>query len=116
MRHINLWKCVLIDLLYCARFVRIGQKTFKLIFIFIATGGSTTVYAVNEYGDPNEIIVADTEEQYLIKWKGWAHLHNTWESEATLKENKVQGLKKLQNYMAKLEQIAVWLVLFVIGF
>ncbi|KAG8189233.1 hypothetical protein JTE90_013762 [Oedothorax gibbosus] len=79
---------------------RIGKKG--------ATGGSTTVYAVNDYGDPNEIIEAENEEQYLIKWKNWAHLHNTWESEASLKEQKVQGLKKLQNYMTKLEQIAVW--------
>ena len=24
----------------------------------------------------------DTEVQYLVKWMGWSHLHNTWETGA----------------------------------
>lgn len=51
------------------------------------------MYAVEESGDPNEGSdpndYANTEIQYLIKWKNWSHIHNTWESEHSLKENKV---------------------------
>ncbi|XP_055954070.1 chromodomain-helicase-DNA-binding protein 1-like isoform X2 [Argiope bruennichi] len=79
---------------------RIGKKG--------ATGASTTVYAVDDFGNPNDEKATETEEQYLIKWKGWSYLHNTWESEATLKEQKVQGIKKLENYKKRLEEIADW--------
>lgn len=61
--------------------------------LFIAVGGPTTFYAVDENGDPNEGCdtndLQNTEIQYLIKWKGWSHIHNTWESEQSLKDNKV---------------------------
>ena len=56
-------------------------------------GNVTTMYAVEENGDPNEGCdpndLENTELQYLIKWKSWSHIHNTWESVASLKENKV---------------------------
>ncbi|CAE1322927.1 CHD2 [Acanthosepion pharaonis] len=76
-----------------------------------ATGGKTTVYNVEQDGDPNADLNPETEEteiQYLIKWKGWAHIHNTWEVEASLKEQKVNGLKKLENYKRKEEEILEW--------
>lgn len=51
------------------------------------------MYAVEENGDPNEGCdindTDNTEQQYLIKWKGWSHIHNTWESEQSLKDQKV---------------------------
>lgn len=78
----------------------------------IATGASTTVYAVDDFGNPNDETATETEKQYLIKWKGWSYLHNTWESEATLKEQKVHGIKKLENYVKRLEEIADWYVLY----
>ncbi|XP_076465125.1 chromodomain-helicase-DNA-binding protein 1-like isoform X2 [Babylonia areolata] len=49
-----------------------------------------------------------TEKQYLIKWKGWAHIHNTWETLSSLQEQKVNGLKKLENYIKKEEEIDEW--------
>ena len=56
-------------------------------------GNQTTVYAVEENGDPNEGCdpkdLKNTELQFLIKWKGWSHIHNTWESETSLKAQKV---------------------------
>jgi chromodomain-helicase-DNA-binding protein 1 len=60
---------------------------------FSATGNITTCYAVEKSGDPNEGVddcsASETENQFLIKWKGWSHIHNTWESEQTLKDQKV---------------------------
>ncbi|XP_062547170.1 chromodomain-helicase-DNA-binding protein 1 isoform X2 [Armigeres subalbatus] len=77
-----------------------------------ATGATTTTYAVDEGGDPNEgIDEKDTdsiEQQYLIKWSGWSYLHCTWESEDTLKEQKVKGMKKLENYIKREKDIEYW--------
>lgn len=76
------------------------------------TGNITTIYAVEENGDPNvgadELEEADTEQQYLIKWKDWAHIHNTWESELSLTEQKVKGMKKLENYVKRETDLALW--------
>ena len=46
-----------------------------------------------------------TEKQFLVKWKGWAHIHNTWESVSSLQEQKVNGMKKLENYIKIHEEI-----------
>nr|XP_022330657.1 chromodomain-helicase-DNA-binding protein 1-like isoform X3 [Crassostrea virginica] len=76
-----------------------------------ATGSKTTIYNVQDNGDPNDGMdpgKEDTEKQFLIKWKNWAHIHNTWESYKTLKEQKVHGLKKLDNYIKKQEEIREW--------
>ncbi|KAJ6646547.1 Chromodomain-helicase-DNA-binding protein 1 [Pseudolycoriella hygida] len=81
---------------------RIGKKG--------CTGNQTTIYEVEENGDQNEIIDGndEKEEQYLIKWKGWSYIHNTWESEASLKEQKVKGLKKLENYVKRENDVELW--------
>lgn len=49
---------------------------------------------MEENGDPNAnfdpVLEPDKQEQqYLIKWLGWSHIHNTWESEQTLRDQKV---------------------------
>ena len=76
------------------------------------TGNTTTIYAVEENGDPNKDCdpedLENTEMQYLIKWKGWSHIHNTWESEQSLKDQKVKGLKKLENFVKREEELAFW--------
>lgn len=77
------------------RTVSIHLSDLVIFFIhsFLAVGGPTTFYAVDENGDPNEGCnpndLDNTEIQYFIKWKGWSHIHNTWESEQSLKDNKV---------------------------
>ncbi|KAF7287502.1 hypothetical protein GWI33_001462 [Rhynchophorus ferrugineus] len=77
------------------------------------TGNITTVYYIEENGDPNEGVDPTdrecTEDQYLIKWKDWAHIHNTWESDQSLREQKVKGLKKLENYIKKEVEIQQWI-------
>ncbi|XP_065078921.1 chromodomain-helicase-DNA-binding protein 1 isoform X3 [Ochlerotatus camptorhynchus] len=86
----------------------IGQRVGKKG----ATGAATTTYAVDESGDPNEGVdendSENTEQQYLIKWSGWSYLHCTWESEETLKEQRVKGMKKLENYIKREKDIDYW--------
>ncbi|XP_029008569.1 chromodomain-helicase-DNA-binding protein 2 isoform X2 [Betta splendens] len=77
-----------------------------------ANGASTTVYAVEENGDPSEGFDPKSDEgeiQYLIKWKGWSYIHNTWESVESLTQQKVKGLKKLDNYIKKMDELNSWL-------
>ena len=62
--------------------------TFLPTPFFTATGGTTTVYAIEADGDPNANFNSNKEAgeiQYLMKWKNWSHIHNTWETEDTLK-------------------------------
>uniref|UniRef100_A0A1B0FRK9 Chromodomain-helicase-DNA-binding protein 1 n=1 Tax=Glossina morsitans morsitans TaxID=37546 RepID=A0A1B0FRK9_GLOMM len=77
------------------------------------TGNQTTIYAIEDSGvDPNdgigEVDLQNTEVQYLIKWKGWSYIHNTWESEDTLREQKVKGMKKLDNFIKKEQEQEYW--------
>ncbi|KAM9711653.1 chromodomain-helicase-DNA-binding protein 2 isoform 6-T8 [Dama dama] len=77
-----------------------------------ATGASTTVYAVEANGDPSSDFDPEKDEgevQYLIKWKGWSYIHSTWESEESLQQQKVKGLKKLENFKKKEDEIKQWL-------
>ncbi|MEJ1270657.1 chromodomain helicase DNA binding protein 1 [Cricetulus griseus] len=77
-----------------------------------ATGASTTVYAVEANGDPSGDFDTEREEgetQYLIKWKSWSYIHSTWESEESLQQQKVKGLKKLENFKKKEDEIKQWL-------
>lgn len=76
-----------------------------------ATGGTTTVYAVEADGDPNANFNPNKEageQQYLFKWKGWSHIHNTWETEETLKLQNVKGMKKLDNFKKKESDKKKW--------
>ncbi|GAB0210319.1 mitochondrial enolase superfamily member 1 [Grus japonensis] len=76
-----------------------------------ATGAATTIYAVEADGDPNTGFEKSKElgeVQYLIKWKGWSHIHNTWETEETLKQQNVKGMKKLDNYKKKDQETKRW--------
>lgn len=79
---------------------------------YTVTGNVTTCYYIEENGDPNEGCdpkdEESTETQYLIKWKGWSHIHNTWESERTIAEQKVKGLKKLENFKKKDGELMWW--------
>lgn len=72
-------------------------------------GDVTTIYAVEEKGDPNiECDSNEKETQFLIKWKGWSHIHNTWESMNSLLTQKVKGLKKIDNFVKREDSIGAW--------
>jgi chromodomain-helicase-DNA-binding protein 1 len=82
---------------------RVGRKE--------ATGSKTTFYNCEDNGDPNDGVdpaTEDTERQYLIKWKKWAHIHNTWESEGSLQDQKANGMKRLDIARKKHEEILEW--------
>lgn len=74
------------------------------------TGNVTTIYAIEERNgtQPDDTTAVGTEEQYLIKWKGWSHIHNTWESLPTIHEQKVKGMKKLENYIKREAEVQAW--------
>lgn len=78
------------------------------------TGNKTTIYANEEPNGASSDVPSDnkngddTEEQYFIKWTGWSYIHCTWESEQTLRDQKVKGMKKLENYIKKEDDIERW--------
>ncbi|TTF56870.1 Chromodomain-helicase-DNA-binding protein 2 [Bagarius yarrelli] len=83
---------------------RIGKKG--------ATGAATTVYAVEANGDPMADFSPEKEggeTQFLIKWKGWSYIHNTWESLDSLSQQKAKGMKKMENFKKKNEELSAWL-------
>ena len=76
-----------------------------------AIGSTTTLYAVEDNGDPNADFSGakdEGEKQYLIKWQGWAHVHNTWETRSGLESMGVKGQKKLENYIQRTREVDRW--------
>ena len=49
-----------------------------------------------------------TETQYLVKWCKWSHIHNTWETEATLLAQNVKGMKKFYNFLKREQEREAW--------
>ena len=85
---------------------RIGRKG--------AVGDKTTIYNVEENGDPNTGFDATSnsidegEIQFYIKWRSWSHLHNTWESLESLEAKNVDGMKKIHNFRTNVEEVREW--------
>ena len=70
-----------------------------------AVGSSTTIYNMELDGDPDK---GGDCQQFLIKWKKYSYLHNTWESYESLKEVKAKGQKKVENFVKKQEELDQW--------
>ena len=82
-----------------------------------ATGLSTTHFNVQDNGDPNLTLETDEKElQFQIKWKGLSYIHCTWESRQTLESYNAKGLKKIENYLKKEDEIRTWYVFVFIFF
>lgn len=74
-----------------------------------ATGVQTTCFNIEISGkDPNVGSADKLEVQYLIKWKNKSYLHNTWESDDSLREMNAKGLKKIENYLKREDEIKRW--------
>lgn len=43
------------------------------------------------------------QEEYLIKWQGFAHIHNTWDTYEALRE--YNGIKRVDNYIKRCRQL-----------
>lgn len=76
------------------------------------TGAKTTIYSdeaeeILKRGEPDQN-KDETQLQYLIKWKSWSHMHNTWETRDDIINQGVKGLKKLDNYIKRMEEIDQW--------
>lgn len=97
---------------FTAVYLRSYLVKYSFVYCLVsAIGSKTAMYNVDKDGDPNANFNPKTEEtelQYFIKWKNWSHLHNTWESEAGLRDQKVNGLKKLENFIKKEEDLDRW--------
>lgn len=48
----------------------------------------------------------ETVTKYFVKWLGWSHIHNTWDTAEDLKFFK--GFKKLENYMKTVKAHQEW--------
>lgn len=75
-----------------------------------ASGLSTTRYSIEENGDPNNMNSSkeDMVQQYLIKWKNKSYIHCSWESDDSLKEINAKGLKKIENFLRREDEIKAW--------
>lgn len=76
-----------------------------------ATGINTAPYKVDEFGDPNEGVNepdVEKEVQFLIKWKTWSYIHCTWESKESLERDKAKGIKKIENYLKRIDEVKEW--------
>lgn len=75
-------------------------------------GAQTTIYSPEneEFANKGEpdLETETVELQFLIKWKTWSHLHNTWETKKSLTEQKCGGFKKLENYIKRMDEIENW--------
>ena len=83
--------------------------------LVLAVGSRTTYYNALDHGDPNAGFKKREEAgemQYFIKWKGWSHIHNTWENEPSLVEQKINGMKKLENFQKRERELREWSVSF----
>jgi len=110
--------CVCVCVCFTARLEEHWWESWDFLTVFhgffpflTATGGTTTVYAIEADADPNINFNPSKEAgevQYLMKWKNWSHIHNTWETEDTLKLQNVKGMKKLDNFQKKDHEKKRW--------
>ena len=75
------------------------------------TGNQTILYndTAQSQRDANATPTRDepTERQYLIKWTNWSNLHNTWESHESLKALNCSGMRKLENFIKRHDEVRI---------
>lgn len=94
-----------------------------LFSLFLDTGNKTTWYAIKQDSELKDAFNGDhnppptsnntstgelLEDQYLVKWCKWSHIHNTWETEATLLAQNVKGMKKFYNFLKREGEREEW--------
>ena len=98
--------------------VHVGESTCMFPIYFLDTGNKTTWYATKQDNELKDVFNGDhnppptsnepLEDQYLVKWCKWSHIHNTWETEATLLAQNVKGMKKFYNFLKREGEREEW--------
>ena len=91
---------------------------FQFYILHVDTGNKTTWYATKQDNELKDAFNGDhnppptsnepLEDQYLVKWCKWSHIHNTWETEATLLAQNVKGMKKFYNFLKREGEREEW--------
>lgn len=75
----------------------------------VAQGDKECIARLNfSFSTPPPAAGEATEVQYLVKWLNWSHLHNTWETEASLNSKDIKGIKKFHNFLKREEEREEW--------
>lgn len=75
----------------------------------VAQGDRECISRLNfSFDTPPPAVGEPSEIQYLVKWLNWSHLHNTWETEASLESKDIKGMKKFLNFLKREEEREAW--------
>eukprot|EP01129_Flabellula_baltica_P014764 TRINITY_DN716_c0_g1_i5.p1 TRINITY_DN716_c0_g1~~TRINITY_DN716_c0_g1_i5.p1 ORF type:complete len:1394 (-),score=301.59 TRINITY_DN716_c0_g1_i5:27-4208(-) len=79
--------------------IELGTIESVLTHFYFSRGTLQPLHDVNPFIDDEP---PNAETRYLVKWVGWSHFHNSWNTSDELKGSK--GIKKLSTYRTQINQ------------